>query len=346
MCARVSTPLVVVLCLALGVLSAWGRAAAALDARNVVAAELGFSARDLARARNGTPVARLLPASDDREVAVAGLVVMRVAPERYLARLSRIEQFKRSDLVRQVGKVSRPPRPEDFAALQLERSEADALRRCRPGDCDLQLPLATIERLGALDWGSGDAHARAVSLVGTLLYDRATAYTRGTGPAPLVYRHGDAAVDVEQEFRDLARTDRLVLQHLPDLRERLVRGGMEDAGPTPDFLYWSREKVARKVVLSLTHVAFASPAAMPGVRVVATRQLYASHYFQSSLGLTLLLPVDGAPGSTLVVYVNRSRVDAFSGLFGGITRRLVRGRAAAALEDQLEQLRTRLQASG
>lgn len=334
-----------VLLLAVGALSSWSRADAALDAREFVAAELGFSARDLARARSGTPVARLLPASDEREVAVAGMVVMRVAQERYLARLSRIEQFKQSDLVRQIGKVSRPPLPEDFAALQLERSEVDALRRCRPDDCDLQLPLPTIQRLGALDWSGSEARRRAVSLVGTMLYDRAAAYTGSNGPAPLVYRHGEAAVDVEEEFRDLVRSDRLVLEHLHDLRERLLRGGLQNASPTPDFLYWSREKVARQVVLSLTHVAFASPAAMPGVRVVATRQLYASHYFRSSLGLTLLLPVDGAPGSTLVVYVNRSRVDAFSGLFGGITRRLVRGRAAAALEDQLVQLRTRLQAS-
>ena len=159
----------------------------------------------------------------------------------------------------------------------------------------------------------------------------------------MVYVDSPREVDVEREFRELVEADRFVLPRLHALRERLLRRQMQDTQPSPDFLYWSREKIAREVVLSLTHVAFDAPAELAGTYAIASKQLYASHYFYSSLGLTLLLPDSASHGSTLLIYVNRSRVDAFSGLFGGMLRRIVRGRASAALAHHLQVLRKRLE---
>ena len=65
-------------------------------------------------------------------------------------------------------------------------------------------------------------------------------------------------------FRELVEADRFVLPRLHALRERLLRRQMQNTQPYPDFLYWSREKIARKVVLSLTHVAFDAPAELAG----------------------------------------------------------------------------------
>lgn len=82
-------------------------------------------------------------------------------------------------------------------------------------------------------------------------------------------------------------------------------------------------------------------AASPADYVISSRQLYASHYFDASLGLTVLARDES--GSVLA-YLNRSRVDAFGG-GGGITRRIVRSRARGALIDSFAELRDRLQRS-
>ena len=107
------------------------------------------------------------------------------------------------------------------------------------------------------------------------------------------------------------------------------------------FLYWSQEKVGPRSVISVTHAFIARTDALTAI---ATKQIYASHYFTASLGVTLLVDVS-SPGSrdTLVVYLNRSRVDMFKGLTSGATRALTRSRARGALERMMRDLKTRLE---
>jgi hypothetical protein len=51
---------------------------------------------------------------------------------------------------------------------------------------------------------------------------------------------------------------------------------------------------------------------------------------------------DREPGSTVLVYVNRSRIDVLSGFLGGLKRAIVRSRGRSAMEDTLRRIRTRL----
>jgi hypothetical protein len=72
---------------------------------------------------------------------------------------------------------------------------------------------------------------------------------------------------------------------------------------------------------------------------IGSKQIYAMHYYDASLGLTLLIPDRAAPSAaTYVVYLNRSRIDLFDGLFGGVVRRVVAGRARGLVADQLQRL--------
>ena len=110
------------------------------------------------------------------------------------------------------------------------------------------------------------------------------------------------------------------------------------------LLYWSYERVASAAVTSMTHVIIAAPA--PGLSAIATRQIYGSHFFHASLGLTLVADIStpGQAGIT-VIYINRSRVDAFAGLLGPVKRAAVRSRARSGSERLLRDLRTRLEKS-
>ena len=77
----------------------------------------------------------------------------------------------------------------------------------------------------------------------------------------------------------------------------------------------------------------------PVAYAIGSKQIYAMHYFDASLGLTLLVPDRTASSSAIyVVYLNRSRIDLFDGLLGGIARRLVAGRAKTLVAEQLRRL--------
>ena len=77
---------------------------------------------------------------------------------------------------------------------------------------------------------------------------------------------------------------------------------------------------------------------------VASKHIYGTHYFDASLGLTLLLrDRSGSSAATYVAYVNRSRVDAFGGVFGGVTRKFVTSRARSTVSDNLARLQLMLE---
>jgi hypothetical protein len=109
-------------------------------------------------------------------------------------------------------------------------------------------------------------------------------------------------------------------------------------------MYWSKEKVGRRTVVSVTHLAIMRlDDESPAEFAIASRQIYGTHYFDASLGLTVLVPDRRtASALTYVVYLNRSRVDVFGGLFGGVARHIVTSKARSTVADTLTRLQKRM----
>jgi hypothetical protein len=300
----------------------------------------GFSAHDLSRAAAGTAVARSLAADGD-EVAIAAAVFMEIPRQQYLERFRDIAVFKRNQAVLAIGRFSSPPATSDMRELTLDDDDVKALRRCRPGDCDVRIDAAGMGRVQATLNGSGAEQAATEAL-----REHLAAYA-----ADYVAR-GDTAV---MEYHDHSRPRRIATDLGPIIRRSpyfdrdlsAIRGDVAAfpgiaKSPNEHMLYWSVEKIASTPVISLTHCIIATPA--PGLTAIATRQVYASHFFHASLGLTLVAdaPDPGKPGVT-VIYINRSRVDAFSGILGPVKRVAVRARGRSTAERMLSGLRVRLE---
>jgi len=97
-------------------------------------------------------------------------------------------------------------------------------------------------------------------------------------------------------------------------------------------------------VASVTHVSIY---VQPGRTVIASKQIYASHYFDASLGLTAALDDSAsAPGSSMyLVYINRSRIDLLSGFLGGLRRAILRGRLREGMRKNLVKVVRKLESS-
>ena len=114
---------------------------------------------------------------------------------------------------------------------------------------------------------------------------------------------------------------------------------------TEDFVYWSTEKFGLKPVLSVTHITIYKHRGPSGTDIlIASKGIYASHYFEASLGLTGFIQSQSAePSRSYLIYVNRSRADALRGLFAGMKRSLISGSLRDGAKKSMELIRVKLE---
>jgi hypothetical protein len=308
--------------------------------RTFLMSAFDLSAAEIGRLDRGEVISRTLEVKNRREVATLGIVWINTSPARYAEKLADITAFKKTGDVLQVGMFSTVPQAADIAALSIDDAELKRLRACRVGNCDVRLSADMIERVQRdIHWDAPDASRQAGALIRQQLVDYVTRYRQRGSAAAMEYADRGPRLNVGTEFAALLETDPFTSQYAPRLRRHLLDYPTAAAGMT-DFVYWSRELVRGRPVISITHVATAAAVDdSPVAYAVGSKQIYAMHYYDASLGLTLLVP-DRKPGSsgTFVVYLNRSRIDLFDGMFGGVARRIVAGRARGLVAEQLLRL--------
>jgi hypothetical protein len=314
------------------------------SARTFLAASFGVTSADLARIDAGQVFSRTLEATDRREVSTLGIVRIRITPEFYVEQLGDIASFKRDAAVLQIGTFGDRPDLQNVERLTLDESDIGSLRECQVGKCGVQLSADAIERFREdVDWRRSDASRQANSLMRRVLVEYVTAYL--AGGAALKYADRSEPLDLDREFASLIESKGPGWQHFPRLLRHLVEYPAGATASIADQVYWSKEKVGRRTVVSVTHLAVAGATGnSPAEYAIGSKQIYGSHYFDASLGLTVLVRDRAAAAPvTYLVYFNRSRVDVFRGLFGGITRRVVTSRARSTVSDQLERMQGTLE---
>jgi hypothetical protein len=73
--------------------------------------------------------------------------------------------------------------------------------------------------------------------------------------------------------------------------------------------------------------------------------VYSSRYFDASLTFTIASDAVGASDAFYLVYVNRSRASALKGAFSALRRSIVERRAKSSLDENLRNVRLRLERS-
>lgn len=302
------------------------------------------SDRDRQKIDSGSAVVRIL-SGEGREVAVLGLVAVDVGADRLVAWMHNIQALKQSERAPVVRRFSDPPVPADLAALELPHDDVRKLRECRPGNCDIKLADDEIARVrAAVDQASPDERDRAArQAFDAIVLDRLRAY-RASGHAGIGgWADGNSQAPLADVARQLVARSPYLVERMPALAAYLT-----DPIPAPlprgaeSFFYWSVERFDGRLVMGATHVVIHRPGAsgLPEV-VVAGKQVFATHYQNGSLGLTMLLRgCDGGPN--YLAYVNRSEVDVIGGMFGWLARRIIQGRVETAAAEVLEKLSERL----
>lgn len=308
--------------------------------------QIGLPEEDLRRLRQGEPVTRTLGTGDGRDIAAFGAIRVTADPRDLIRAFHDIEVFKRSDIVLEIGRFSDPPRLADLEGLSLEREDFDDLRGCRPGDCELRLGADDIARLRkAAEPRTSQAFADTERLMRQVLFDRLQAYRRGGNAALAPYADKQPPLVFTEPLDALLGGAAALEEYAPDLVRYLSSYPSGRPTGTDEFFYWSKEKFARKPVVSLTHVVIREQVrGTSRVSAIVSKQIYASHYFDASLGSSLLFDDGEAPGERFyLVYLNRSRNPGLGGLFGPFVRPIVRGRVRDGMSEHLMNVRARIE---
>ena len=128
------------------------------------------------------------------------------------------------------------------------------------------------------------------------------------------------------------------MERSPYLQSR----GFVDADVS-SFFYWSKEQYgAGKPVIGVTHVDIVRPRLAGSMRVAAvSREIFATHYRNASLGLTALS--EDALGRRYLVYVNRSQLDLLGGIFGAWKRSVLESRLRSESAGVFSEIKRRIE---
>jgi hypothetical protein len=314
--------------------------------RQALREQAAFNNEDLDRLQQGRIVAKLLPARNNREVGVWGLVRLQVPAEVFLKFTRDNVAQVNNQAILQIGKFSSQPVIDDLQTLTLENRDLDDLKRCTVADCKVKLSAAMIERVHReVDWNAPDYRVQATLVFRQMLLDYVRDYL-SRGSAALLAYSGSHGVNVDEELRSLLDGSTYFNQFAPEFTQYLRNFPKPELAGAENYIFWSKIKFGLKPVITITHVVIypRQPANAPQV-LVASKQIYANHYFDSSLAMSayISLPGTDAARDSYLLYTNRSRADALGGLFSGLKRSLVEHEAMNSMEAILQEQKLKLE---
>jgi hypothetical protein len=300
-----------------------------------------FEETDFAALQRGETIARVAPAEDKREVAVSGLVNLHASAEEFLRSYRESLMHRNNAAVLEVGSFGATPALSDLQNLTLEPEDIEDLKECVVGNCRIKLSAAMIQRFAReVNWQAPDYPQQATQLFKSMLLDYVRDY-RARGEAALIeYNDKPNEIRVADEQRAISS----VSGYLNDiLATTLSTEARSELRPLEELLVWSKIKFGLKPVITVNHVTIYKREGELGPRVLGvSKQIYANHYFNSSLALTAFVTVAGP--TSYLVYENRSRADGLEGPFSKFKRNIVQNKAVAGLKGILEHTKVSLEA--
>lgn len=295
------------------------------------------------RLHEGGPVTKLLEADPGKEVAVFGAVWIDAPMGRYVEAVKDVERWERGPSFVVTKRLGTPPALEDFALLHLNADDFSALRRCRMGECDLKLGREAVDTFQAeVDWKAPGARLAADRVMQRLAHEYVTGYLEGGNSRLAVYRDRMRPTLVAEELRGLIDQLPPLSPSMPELRAYLLDYPNATLPNATSLLYWQETVFGLKPTIRISHMVIREGAADT---LIASKMLYASHYFWAALELRALIPDPSRGTGFWLVTVNRSRTDGLTGFTGLFVRRRARSAVQEGTLSVLQSTKRRLESA-
>lgn len=305
---------------------------------------LGLTSQQSAAIESGQAVAKVLPWGGPSEVYVFGAVHVDGAPETYLKAARDVGRLRGTPGYLGVGELPDDPTVSDLAPLSLDADDVKALKTCREGSCEVQLPQASMETVReTVNFSRPDAAEQVNALARQMIVELLARYRQGGLRALGEYRDKQQPVRVSDEFETMMARASVLPDVIPEVRRHLLE--YPDA-PLPNadrFFFWEKVDFGLKPTIRVNHAVIARGRTTLGheYAIVAIKQLYATHYFHTALDVSVCVD-DGAPGPASGFYlltIKGSHQGGLTGPKGSILRKIVVDKTRKSLERVLASIK-------
>jgi hypothetical protein len=286
-----------------------------------------------AAAMRGEAVVKVLDTRERRDIAVFGITTVAVSRTAYVARVRDSKNWLRTPTRSSFGLFSNPATAADVQAFTISQRDANEMKGCKPGDCVVKLPATDMQRIHAeMNWSAPDLVAQLSAYGRRRLIEYITDY-RARGDSALAIYDDKGNVHASDAFAALLAESPYVYQTVPSLERYLAQYPRVTLADASEVLFWSEDVLPHlRPILSVTHQVVFTPPELPGMTLIAAKQIYADHYFEAAVDLTSIVEAqgrDGRPASYLLIF----RRYRFDNMPGGLLN--IRGKAVGALRDQM-----------
>ena len=162
---------------------------------------LGLSQDQIAAIRSGQPVAKTMPSRTPAEVFLVGAIYIHAAPESYLKFARDFDRLRELPNYLALGVFSDPPKLSDLKDFSFDSDEIQALQKCKPGDCLIQMPAGPIEEFQkSINWSAADVNEQVNRLLQKTALERLLAYQREGNEALGIYNDKRNPTEVAEQF--------------------------------------------------------------------------------------------------------------------------------------------------
>ena len=293
---------------------------------------VGLSEDQIAAIRSGKAVAKVIDSRTPDEVFVFGSVYVEATPDAYLELASDVRALRKLPGYLAIQSFSDPPQLSDLDAFVLEKQDVEELKNCRLGHCDVQLPTEAMQVFKqSIDSSAPDVADRANHLARRMAFQALLNYMDGGNAALGVYRDKNHPTAVAETFEALLTRLRALPEYLPELHEYLLKYPKASSGKVQAGFYWDNVNFGLKPTFRIVQrIVYREESQAGPVYAVAEKQLYASHYFESALDLTVLVRDAQRPGFYIIT-IKGSKQAGLTGLRGGIVRKVAVDKARSSL---------------
>jgi hypothetical protein len=308
---------------------------------------VGLSDDQIRDIHNGKAIAKILESPNRDEVFVFGAVYINSTPERYLKFASDLDALRKLPSYLAIREFSNPPQLSDLDGFVLDEEDVKQLKECKPGHCEVQLPTDAMDEFHkSVNWSASDVQDQVNHLAQQMALQALVRYQQGGNAALGTYRDKNHPAAVAEIFASLLSRSKALPVYLPDLHRYLLDYPNVKLDNVETGFRWEKVNFGLKPTIRVVQtIVYRGTAANEPVYAVAEKQLYASHYFETALDLSVCVKDTQRPNQNgfYVITLKGSQQAGLTGFKGGIVRKVAVDKTRSSLEKALVSIKQKLE---
>jgi hypothetical protein len=334
--------------LSLGLIFGASTACAQRQPETFFKTRVGLSDSDIQKMDQGQVVTKVLESGDKKYgMLVFGGVYINSTVERFAESYRDVKSLLEDKVyldVQAFNELGSPPKLSDFDRIAFPRKDIDALQKCKPNDCDLQV-FDVVALQKRIDWNSADKYDQVNKFARQRLFEVVTTYISGGLKAFGSYTDREKPFNLYENMKSMLDSSYYlpkdksggIYEHILEYPDGKLAGAM-------DFFYWENIDFGQGPTIRVNRVSMFPKGVGVIKYVVANEQLYASRYIRIALQMFYCVPDTANPGKPgfYLIEMNDSRLPDYGGLKLSVVRKIATGKGVQSTEDILTLYHKRL----